>query len=86
MKPTESSNSCHHKHPISHHHFNTEFSAHYLPLKSISSSAQYVTMEFLFAFIILQKYVSHPSLDIYFLPTPPIKPKLLLQIGGTLLQ
>jgi hypothetical protein len=33
-------------------------------LKSISSDAQYVT---------LQKYFSRPSLVIYFSPTPPIK-------------
>jgi hypothetical protein len=33
-------------------------------LKSISSDTQYVT---------LQKYFSHPSLVIYFSPTPPIK-------------
>jgi len=45
-------------------------------IKSISIGAQYVT---------LQKYFSHPSLVIYFFPTPPIKLKLGLQIHGRLL-
>jgi hypothetical protein len=40
---------------------------------SIFSSAQYVT---------LQNYFWHPRLVIYFFPTPPIKLKLGLQIGG----
>jgi hypothetical protein len=43
---------------------------------SISSSDHYVT---------LQKYFSHPSIVIYFFPTPPIKLKLGLQMGGRLL-
>jgi hypothetical protein len=43
---------------------------------SISSSAQYVT---------LQKYFSYPSLVIYCLATPPIKLKLGEQVGGDLL-
>jgi hypothetical protein len=43
---------------------------------SISSGAQYVT---------LQKYLSYLSLVIYSFPTPPIKPELGLQIGGRLL-
>jgi len=38
--------------------------------------AQYVTM---------QKYSAHLSLVIFFFPTPPIKLKLVLQIGGRLL-
>jgi hypothetical protein len=33
----------------------------------------------------LQKHFSHPSLVIYFFPTPPRKPNLGLQIGGRLL-
>jgi hypothetical protein len=33
----------------------------------------------------LQKYFSHPSLVIYFFPTPPVKLKLGLQIGERLL-
>ncbi len=33
----------------------------------------------------LQKYFSHASLVLYFFPTPPIKLKLGLQIGGRLL-
>jgi hypothetical protein len=46
----------------------TWVSGHYSPAhKSISSSAQYVT---------LQKCFSHPSLVIYFFATPPIKLKL----------
>jgi hypothetical protein len=45
----------------------------YLVNKSISSSAQYLT---------LQKHFSHLSLVIYFFPTPPIKLKLGLQVGG----
>ncbi len=44
--------------------------------KNISSGGLYLTM---------QKYFSHPSLVIYFFPTPPIKLKLGLQIGGGLL-
>jgi hypothetical protein len=44
--------------------------------ESIPSSAQYMAM---------QKYFSHPCLVIYFFPTPPIKLKLGLQIGGRLL-
>jgi hypothetical protein len=44
--------------------------------KSISSSAQYRT---------LQKYFSHPSLVTYLFPTPSIKLKLGLQKGGRLL-
>ncbi len=44
--------------------------------KSICSGAQYVT---------LQKYFAHPSLVIYFFPTPPIRLKLGLQISGRLL-
>jgi hypothetical protein len=47
-----------------------------LTSKSISSCAQYVT---------LQKYFSYPSLVIYFFRTPPIKLKLVLQIGRRLL-
>jgi hypothetical protein len=47
-----------------------------LTCKNISSCAQYVT---------LQKYFSHPSLAIYFFQTPPIKLKLVLQIGRRLL-
>jgi len=43
---------------------------------SISSGAQYVT---------LQKYLSYLSLVIYSFPIPPIKPELGLQIGGRLL-
>jgi hypothetical protein len=35
--------------------------------------------------VTLQKHFSHPSLVIYFFPTPPIKLKLGLQIGGRLL-
>jgi len=49
---------------------------HYYACKSISSSAQYVT---------LQKYFSHPRLVVYFFATPPIKLKLGQQIGGELL-
>jgi hypothetical protein len=45
-------------------------------LWSISSGAQYVT---------LQKYLSYLSLVIYSFPIPPIKPELGLQIGGRLL-
>jgi hypothetical protein len=41
--------------------------------KSISSSAQYVS---------LQKYFSHPSLVFFIFPTSPLKFKLGLQIGG----
>jgi hypothetical protein len=44
--------------------------------KSISSSAQYVT---------LQKYFSHPSFGYLLFPSPPIKLKLGLQMGGRLL-
>jgi hypothetical protein len=47
-----------------------------LTSKNISSCAQYVT---------LQKYFSYPSLAIYFFQTPPIKLKLVLQIGRRLL-
>jgi hypothetical protein len=43
---------------------------------SISGGAQYVT---------LQKYFSHPSFITYLFPTPPMKLKLVLQIGGRLL-
>jgi hypothetical protein len=46
-----------------------------LTSKSISSCAQYVT---------LQKYFSYPSLAMYFFQTPPIK--LVLQIGRRLLK
>jgi hypothetical protein len=35
--------------------------------------------------VTLQKYFSHPSLVTFFFPTPPIKLKLGLQIGGRLL-
>jgi hypothetical protein len=41
-----------------------------------STGAQYMT---------LTKYFSHPSLVIYFFPTPPIKPNLGQQIGRGLL-
>ncbi len=41
---------------------------------SIYSSSQYMT---------LQNYYSHPLLVIYFLPTPPSKLKLRLQMVGT---
>jgi hypothetical protein len=34
--------------------------------------------------VTLQKYFSHPSLVIYFFPTPPIKLKLGLQMVGRL--
>jgi len=44
--------------------------------KSISSGAQYVTV---------RKYISHPSLVMYSFATPPIKLKLVEQIGGGLL-
>jgi hypothetical protein len=47
----------------------------FLPM-SISISAQYV---------ILQKYSSHPRLVIYFFPTLPIKLKIGLQVGGSLI-
>jgi hypothetical protein len=50
----------------------TNFRLLCLLLKSISSGAQYVT---------LQIYFSHQSLVIYFCPTPHIKLKLGLQIG-----
>jgi hypothetical protein len=43
--------------------------------KSISSGARYVT---------LRKYISHPSLVMYSFATPPIKLKLVEQIGGGL--
>ncbi len=36
-------------------------------------------------YVTLQQYFSHPSLVIYFFPTPPIKLKLGLQIGVKLL-
>jgi hypothetical protein len=45
-------------------------------LYSISSTALSMT---------LQKYFSHLSLVVYFSPTPPIKLKLGLEIGGELL-
>jgi hypothetical protein len=44
--------------------------------KSISSTAQYVT---------LRKYFSHPSLVMYSFATPPIKLKRGQQFGGGLL-
>jgi hypothetical protein len=53
--------------------FNTDF---YHDTKSLSSSAQYVT---------LQKYYSHPSSSYLLGKTTPIKLKLGLQIGGRLL-
>jgi len=34
--------------------------------------------------VTLQKYFSHPSLVVYFFPTPTIKLKLGLQMGGRL--
>jgi len=61
------------------HHFvgeTTNAQARWKYSKSISTSDQYVT---------LQKYFLHLSLVIWFFPTPPIKLKLVLQIGGRLL-
>jgi hypothetical protein len=52
--------------------FNTDI---YQTLKSLSSSAQYVT---------LQKYFSHPSSSCLLGKTKPIKLILRLQIGGRL--
>ncbi len=62
-----------------HHHFvgeTTNAQARWTCSKSIFSNDQYVT---------IQKYFLHLSLVIWFFPTPPIKLKLVLQIGGRLL-
>jgi hypothetical protein len=63
------------------HPSSIEQNSHYCSIQMVldlehSSSSQYVTR---------QKYFSHPSLVIYCLPTPHIKLKLQLQIGGRLL-
>ncbi len=62
-----------------HHHFvgeTTNAQARWTCSKSIFCNDQYVT---------IQKYFLHLSLVIWFFPTPPIKLKLVLQIGGRLL-